>query len=280
LSNEISDGLTISSSMESTTLYETKCDGEEFEDVSLQIEEEELKGVGCIAEREITLQKFTLLLKIKRSILFICYLLLFTVEIAYFSFFSYFCICPLLLSLSYFAMLTFDTNLFTYLHKRSVMRLLFILSMSLLNILSITSFIAVYSTNFNQMHHFNHNQDYCFKFIIFFNILSLFCFFCMDLDIIAYSEHSVYAYKMIFFGIVSHERYQIDEMSGNWFTKRKIFQHPSSQFDAAKIRQMESNKTQPIGIWQKLAFACFIISMLGNMIFTIHGIESMQPYIH
>ena len=279
LSNDVSDTLN-TSSFGSTSFDDTKPSEEEQEEVSLEVYDDEPKEIGRIAEREITLKKFELSLKIKRTILFICYLILFSVESAYFSLFSYCCICPLLLSLSWFLLLSFNTNLYQYLYQRTCIRMLFILLMSILNIFSVLSLIVIYSINFSKMHNFNHNQDYCFEVIISFNILALFCFFCIDINLIGYTQYSVHAFKIIFFGTICHETFQIDEINGKWYTKRQIFEHPSPFEAAETLRKARRNRTEPIGIWQRLVIFLFVIGILGSVTFTIRGIEAMQPYIN
>ena len=246
------------------------------------LKEEDVEEIGNIAEREISLNKFKFELKIKKVIFMVSYLILSFVELIYFKYFKYWFFSPLLLCLIWFLLLIFNTNLYHYLFKNILYRFLIILITSILNIMTVLSLIIIYEINFGEMDNFDYSKNYFFKLIIIFNILWLFSFFCIDINIINYNEYIVYPLKIIFFGIIHHETYQIEEINGKWITKQYIFHDSLNLYnDQQHIQQINKKKnkffkTEPIGIWQKIIIICFIFGMLGTIIFTINGIQQMQ----
>eukprot|EP01084_Bolivina_argentea_P167084 290055_1 len=196
---------TMSSDTSNLSYHDTNA---EMHDISLTIDPS--KEIGTIAEREVTLNRFEMELKCKRTVIIVCYLIIFIVESVYFKYFSYWIVCPLLLCLGWLSLLSFNTNLYPCLHKRAHIRSLFISSLSMLNIFTVVSFIIIYAMHFSHMSHFNHHDDYSLNYILFFNIMFVFCSFCIDLDIIDHRDYTVFAYKFIFGGCINHEIYQIE----------------------------------------------------------------------
>ena len=64
-------------------------------------------------------------------------------------------------------------------------------------------------------------------------------------------------------------------------TKQYTFAHPTSLTQHTDHGDLEMKKkgTPPIGVWQKLILSLFVVGMLGSAVFTIYGIQQMQPYI-
>merc|ERR1719242_1773955 len=230
-----------------------------------------------------------------------CYLLLFVVELIYYQYFTFWSLCPLLLAVSWFLLLTLNRNLSGYLKKHSLRRVVMIVSLSALNLSTVISLIVIYSSSFLSMHHFNHHADYSFKLVMTFDILFAFCSLCIDIDILDYSTYTVMAHKLIFLGIFHHEKFKIEEVRGQWITKQYTFAHPSSltpspaavdpSVDDTDIQREsdlnhfgaktkgKSLRNRPIGIWQRLILLLFVIGMFGSSVFTIYGIQQMQPFI-
>jgi len=238
------------------------------------------RDIGTIAEREVTLKRFEHQLKLKRSTMTLCYLLLFVVELIYHQHFSFWALCPLLLSVAWFCLLTLDTNFYGHLRKYSVRRVLFIFSLTALNMLTVVSLIVIYSSSFMAMHHFNHHADYSFKLVLTFDILFALCSLCIDIDVVDYGKYTVIAHKCIFLGILNEDRFRIEEVHGLWVTKHYTFAHPSALTQHSEpSNELQRRQRKPIGVWQKLILLLFVMGMLGAIGSVLHGIHQMQPYI-
>jgi len=241
-------------------------------------------SIGNIAEREITLHRFEFQLKMKRTIIILCYFIISLVELIYFRYFSFWCFCPLLLCLCWLLLLIFQQSLYHYFYHQILTRFLCNASIATLNLLTVISLIYVYSVHFGSMHHFQHDDDYCFELLLVFNILFIFSCFALDIDIIHYPQYTVYPFKLIFLGCTHLEQYKIRQTDGKWTTQRYTFQHPVAAHFQSPIakntqRKLSAYTPQPIGIWQRVILICLVVGILGSVISTISGIQRMQPYI-